>query len=190
MPAPDLPSVRIRPEADGEQAAVRAVVGSAFAHHPVVADLVDALRVSPAWVPGLSFVAERGGDLIGYVLATRHLLDAPRRLVEVLVISPLGVAPARHGDGVGSALILHCLGAVADHSEPLVFLEGPPAYYRRFGFRPAGDMGLRRPSLRIPEPAFMVVPLPSYEPWMTGTLVYAEPIWRLDCVGLRETDRD
>jgi putative acetyltransferase len=25
----------------------------------------------------------------------------------------------------------------------------------------------------------------AYRPWMTGTLVYPEAFWRLDCVGLR-----
>jgi putative acetyltransferase len=67
-----------------------------------------------------------------------------------------------------------------------VFLEGSPDYYPRFGFAPGRDRGFRRPSLRIPGPAFMVRALPGYEPWMTGTLVYADPFWRLDCVGLRD----
>jgi putative acetyltransferase len=31
-----------------------------------------------------------------------------------------------------------------------------------------------------------VLRLPAYEPWMTGTLVYAEPFWRHDAVGLRD----
>jgi putative acetyltransferase len=26
----------------------------------------------------------------------------------------------------------------------------------------------------------------TYEPWMTGTLVYPEVFWALDCVGLRD----
>ena len=30
------------------------------------------------------------------------------------------------------------------------------------------------------------IKLPEYEPWMTGTLVYAEPFWRHDLVGLRD----
>jgi putative acetyltransferase len=30
-----------------------------------------------------------------------------------------------------------------------------------------------------------VVRLPGYEPWMTGTLVYARPFWTHDAVGLR-----
>ena len=70
---------------------------------PVVARLVDALRASPAWDPALSFVAEStpadGGpaQLTGYVLLTRNLLDAPRRLVDVLVLSPLAVRPGHQG---------------------------------------------------------------------------------------------
>jgi putative acetyltransferase len=30
--------------------------------------------------------------------------------------------------------------------------------------------------------------LPAYEPWMTGTLVYAEAFWRHDAVGPRDSD--
>jgi len=66
-----------------------------------------------------------------------------------------------------------------------VFLEGSPSYYSPLGFRPAGELDFRKPSLRIPDAAFQVRTTSTYEPWMTGTLVYAEPFWRLDCVGLR-----
>ena len=103
----------------------------------------------------------------------------------MLVLSPLAVRPPWQGRGIGSALMRHGLEEVRTRDEPLVFLEGSPDYYRRFGFVPAGELGFRRPSLRIPEAAFQVVTLASYEPWMTGTLVYAEAFWRNDCVGLR-----
>jgi putative acetyltransferase len=36
--------------------------------------------------------------------------------------------------------------------------------------------------------AFQVITFPAYEPWMTGTLVHAEPFWRHDAVGLRDPD--
>ena len=150
-----------------------------------MADLVEALRASPAGADDLSFVAELDGELVGYVLFTRSLLDAPRRLVDVLVLSPLGVVPEHQGRGIGSSLARHALAAVGRRPEPLVFLEGSPLYYSRLGFWPAVDLGFRKPSLRIPDPAFQVVTQSTYEPWMTGTLVYAEPYWRLDCVGLR-----
>jgi len=78
------------------------------------------------------------------------------------------------------------LEQVRQRPEPLVFLEGWPAYYPRFGFEPGGRHGFRRPSLRIPESGFQVLRLPSYEPWMTGTLVYSHVFWDLDCVGLRD----
>ena len=198
---PERELIRVSTPAD--QPAIAEVVTAAFGdeHGPVVARLVDALRTSPAWDPGLSFVAESApadarpsqtpadagpSQLTGYVLLTRNLLDAPRRLVDVLVLSPLAVRPGHQGQGIGSRLVRHALAAAEGRPEPLVFLEGSPDFYPRFGFAPGRDRGFRRPSLRIPEPAFMVRPLPGYEPWMTGTLVYAEAFWRLDCVGLRD----
>ena len=175
-----------RPERPGEERAVRSVVADAFVDEPVVADLVDALRVSPDWIDGLSLVAEVEGHLVAHVLFTRALLDAPRRLVPVLVLGPVGVARAHQRRGIGSALVRHGLELVRQRPGPLVFLEGWPAYYPRFGFEPGGRHGFRRPSLRIPEDAFQVLKLPSYEPWMTGTLVYSRVFWDLDCVGLRD----
>jgi putative acetyltransferase len=178
----------IRAAIPADEPAIATVVTEAFgaAEGPVVARLVEALRASPAWDPALSFVAtSAAGQVIGYVLATRNLLDAPRRLVDVLVLSPLAVTPAHQGRGVGSRLMQHALTVMQSRPEPLVFLEGSPDFYPRFGFQPGGPKGFRRPSLRIPEPAFMVHTLPGCEPWMTGTLVYADPFWRLDCVGLR-----
>lgn len=177
--------VRCRAERPGEEADVRELVQDAFGK-PVVADLVDQLRQSPDWIDGLSFVAEHDDRLIGHILFTRSLLDAPRRLVDVLVLSPVSVAAAFQGRGVGSTLIRYGLEQLAPRPEPLVFLEGSPSYYRRFGFTPGGENGFRRPSLRTPEPAFQVIKLPPYEGWMTGALVYSRVFWDLDCVGLRD----
>lgn len=182
-----MDALNLRPERRGEEGAVRAVVERAFVGEPVVGELVDALRASPDWVPGLSFVAEVDGEIVGHILFTRSLLDAPSRLVEVLVLSPLSVSLDRQRQGIGSALVRYGLEHVrVTRDEPLAFLEGDPAFYARFGFEPGGPLGFRRPSLRIPEPAFQVIRLGSWEPWMTGTLVYSRVFWDLDCVGLRE----
>src|SRR3954451_1205720 len=175
----------IRRQETEDDAAVRSVVGAAFAHHAVVPDLVDALRESWAWVDGLSLVADDDGELVGHVLLTKAILDAPARLVDVLVLSPLSVRPDRQRSGIGKALVRAAAQAAEDHQAPLVFLEGDPRYYAPRGFRPAGPLGFVRPSTRIPEPAFQVMPLTTYEEWMTGTLVYCDVFWRLDCVGLR-----
>jgi putative acetyltransferase len=180
--------MRLREELPGDKERVRNIHVRAFGgdHGLVVADLVDALRETIAPAGGLSLVAEHGGQVAGHVMFTRSLLDAPRRLVEVHVLSPLGVMPEHQKRGIGSALVRQGLTALAERGSPLVFLEGNPAYYSRFGFAAGGDQGFRKPSLRIPDRAFQAVKLPDYEPWMTGTLVYAEPFWRYDAVGLRD----
>jgi putative acetyltransferase len=66
-----------------------------------------------------------------------------------------------------------------------VFLEGDPGYYSRLGFERADELVFRKPSLWIPDAAFQVFRLPSYEAWMTGALVYAQTFWDHDAVGLR-----
>lgn len=174
----------VRREQERDADAVRAVHLAAFGgdHGRVVADLVDDLRAIPGCI---SLVAD-DGDVVGHLMFTTSLLDAPSRLVEVQVLSPVGVLPAAQGRGVGSAMIRHGLELLREQAVPLVFLEGAPSYYERFGFEPGGELGFRKPSLRIPDPGFQVLRLPTYEPWMTGTLVYSEVFWRHDAVGLRE----
>jgi putative acetyltransferase len=179
--------MELREELPGDKESVREIHVRAFGDHGlVVADLVDSLRETITPKDGLSLVAGHDGQIVGHVMFTRSLLDAPRRLVEVHVLSPLAVIPDCQRRGIGSALVRKGLNALARRAIPLVFLEGDPGYYSRFGFAPGCDLGFRKPSLRIPDSAFQVIRLPGYEPWMTGTLVYAEPFWRHDSVGLRD----
>jgi putative acetyltransferase len=137
---------------------------------------------------GLSLVAESRGQIVGHVMFSRGLLDAPSRLVAVDILSPVGVRPHAQRTGVASTLIRRGLEIVSTRGVPAVFLEGDPGFYSRFGFIPAATRGFRKPSLRIPDAGFQVTILPAYEPWMTGTLVYPEPFWRHDLVGLRDVD--
>ncbi len=174
-----------RLERAGDEAAVAAVVRQAFGHHPGVDTLVDDLRASDAWL-GLAFVAVCDDEILGHVAFTRSRLDAPASMVAVLVLSPLSVVPAQQGRGIGTALVHHALAQLGSRPEPLVFLEGSPRYYSRFGFVAGETLGFRRPSLRIPEAAFQVLPLPAYAPSMTGTLVYHRAFWDHDAVGLRD----
>jgi putative acetyltransferase len=153
-------------------------------HGATVADLVDALRRDdPA---ALSLVAEDAGEVVGHVMSTRSRLDAPRRLIEVQVLSPLAVLPQCQREGIGAALVRHGLRRLDQQGVPLVFLEGDPGYYSRLGFTPGGEHGFRKPSLRIPDAAFQVAMLSTYEPWMSGTFVYSSTFWDHDCVGLRD----
>lgn len=165
--------------------AIRDVVRQAFASHEGVESVVDALRASDAW-RDLSYVAVVDEDVLGHVCFSRSLLDAPQRLVDVLVLGPMSVTPRMQGRGVGSGLIRYALAQLRNRPEPLVFLEGDPSFYARFGFRPGAQLGFRRPSRRIPKPAFQVLRLPAYDERLTGTLVYHRIWWDHDAVGLRD----
>lgn len=172
----------IRDQRRREDGAVEAVHRAAFGDHgEQVAAIPAGLR------PGspISLVAEVDGAVVGHVMVSRNLLDAPRRLVDVGVLSPLGVLPEFQRRGVGKALVAAAVSAAREAGYPALFLEGDPAYYARLGFRAGGDLGFRRPSLRIPPAAFQVVLFEAHEEWMTGTLVYDAVFWRLDAVGLR-----
>ena len=183
-----LARVEVRPEAISDRSAVRALHVAAFGedHVPVVANLVDELRDAVRRGEGLSLVAAERDQIVGHVMFSPSLLDAPKRLLPVQVLSPIGVVPARQNQGVGTALIRRGLELLSERDVPLVFLEGAPGYYSRFGFEPGAAHGFRKPSLRIPDAAFQVLRLPTYESWMTGTLVYAEAFWRHDAVGRRD----
>lgn len=180
----------IREERLTDHPAVRDVHREAFdAQSEMVVPLVDDLRRSLSSEQGLSLVAvDDADDVVGHILFTRSLLDAPPQLVDVQVLSPLGVRPHAQRQGVGGALVRRGLELLTDAGVVAVFLEGDPGYYGRFGFVAGGDHGFRRPSLRIPEAGFQVRLLPAYTAWMTGTLVYRHEFWDHDAVGLRDPE--
>lgn len=186
-PGASVRGMEIRRERLADVPALDAVHVQAFPspHGEAVAELVRALRARFLPDDGLSLVAQSGGEVVGHALFTRALLDAPSRLVEVQVLSPLAVVPAHQRQGVGAVLVRTGLDLLAERGVPLVFLEGDPGYYERLGFVPGGEHGFRKPSLRIPDAGFQVVKLPGAQDWMTGTLVYPDVFWERDLVGVR-----
>src|ERR1041384_3088495 len=87
-----VPSMQLRAEQPHDHAAVAEVHRRAFgASGAKIATLVEALRSDDPTALGL--VAEIAGEVVGHVMFSRSLLDAPHRLVAVQVLSPLGVRP-------------------------------------------------------------------------------------------------
>ena len=176
----------IRAEYPTDHSAISDLHHDAFGPDDPIPALIAKLRQLRAPFPTLSFVAHTPSEeILGHVMLSHGWLDAPRTMRDILVLSPLGVAPKAQGHGIGTALVQHAIKEASRTTAPILFLEGDPAFYGPRGFEASKPHGIRSPSLRIPEAALQMVRLPAYDQEATGTLVYRELWWDMDCVGLR-----
>ena len=184
--APGPCTMAVRRERPADHAAVRELHRAAFRADPVSgtvrapadvpeARLVDELREDAGFLPHLSLVAvDDDAAVIGHAIATRGWLEPLG--VPVLGLGPVGVLPAAQGRGAGTVLV-HALLVLAEATdERLVALLGSPAYYRRFGFVPASEVGVASPDPASGEhfQARRLGQVPS-----GTTFRYAEPFSRL-----------
>ncbi len=163
----------IRPERAADAPALRALHLAAFAPSALEAEILDALRADGDLVPALSLVALRDDEPAGHVAISRAQVAPPDGPpVGVLALGPIGVLPALQRQGVGSALMRATLAAAAGTAWPLIALLGHADYYPRFGFEPAGALGIACPYPAAPE-HWMAYRLPAYEPALRGAFRYA-----------------
>lgn len=141
-----LDGVLIRRERPADTRDVQRVHRHAFAQPtdvtgvPPEVVLLSALRRSPDWIPHLSLVVAHVDDgIIGHVVCTRARIG---RGHPGLALGPLAVLPHHQGVGVGHALMHAVLAAAEAVDETVVGVLGDPAYYARFGFRPASAVGI------------------------------------------------
>lgn len=165
----------IRREMPQDVRAVATVTTNAFrqgsgAPEPVETALVSQLRADDGWLPALSLVAVAADTVIGHVVCSRGFVDD----TPALGLGPISVLPDRQGSGVGHALMHSVLGAADATGEPLVALLGDEAFYRRFGFVAASELGVV-----APDPAwgqhFQARALTTCPPGLAGTFRYALP---------------
>jgi putative acetyltransferase len=159
--------VIIRREQPADAAEIALLIDAAFGD-TTTSVFTQALRRSEGYVPELTFAAEEDGSIVGFTMLSYVALEDLR----VLILTPMAVRPDRQRRGVGTAVVRAAIAAADERGEPLLLVEGVPAYYPRFGFGSATALGLEKPDDRIPEEAWLALPLEAYDASVRGRVVY------------------
>ncbi len=157
----------IRPEAPDDAASIDAVIEAAFGQRDE-ADLVRALREDAGWLPDLSLVAVEEQLVVGHIALTRATVDGA---LDRSPSPPCPSVPTASGWESGRSSCARPCAAPGTVRSPWWSCSADPAYYGRFGFRPARDLGITGPFGDIDE--FQALALSEAAP--TGRITYAAP---------------
>ncbi|MBU8977673.1 MULTISPECIES: N-acetyltransferase [unclassified Lysobacter] len=129
----------IRTETQDDHAAIRDLLGTAFAEVPgngrVEQRIVDTLREDGEL--SLCLVADIDGRLAGVAVFSPVAIEGAKSWYG---LGPVAVAPRDQGHGVGTALIRAGLAELAEQGAAGCVVLGEPAYYARFGFLNDGEL--------------------------------------------------
>lgn len=144
----------IRTSNGHDEAAIRAAHLAAFGPQegPAVSQLAVDLLTDPSARPLLSLVAQEQGEMLGNVIFSAVTVSGHAQ-ASGSILCPLAVIPARHGQGIGAALVDRGITLLREQGVEIVLVLGDPRYYGRFGFVAGHHL----------EPPF---PLPYPEAWM------------------------
>lgn len=122
--------------------------------------LVESLRKSKNFIPDLSIVASGiENEIIGHILFTPiQILKDDGSYQQSLALAPVSVSPAHQNKGIGGLLIGRGHDIAKWIGFKSVILLGHPAYYQRFGYKPASLWGIQAP-MDVPDEAFMALEL-------------------------------
>jgi len=169
------PNLTIRPAQPEDYPAILALLHEAF-ETPHEAQTVA--RMWQVTFPSISLVAEEAGEVVGHIFFTPVTIEGANGAERAMALGPLGVLPGCQGRGAGSALVRAGLAACERLGEEVVFVLGPPRYYKRFGFEPASRYRLHYEDRNM-DPFFMVRELhPGGLRGASGTVRYYEELDR------------
>ena len=103
----------------------------------------------------ISLVAVSDDKIVGHILFSRVMID--NSSFNAVGLGPVAVLPDLQRQGIGSKLVREGLALCKHAGYDAVVLVGDPAYFSRFGFTRAADLGLQNEYGVFDE--FMVLPL-------------------------------
>lgn len=105
--------------------------------------IVHSLRGNASVVTLLNYVCECGGQICGHIFYTLvTIVSDSGASFNALSFGPISVRPEFQRTGIGAELIRRSFSDARALGYKAVIITGNPAYYSRFGFRPAADFGI------------------------------------------------
>lgn len=107
-------------------------------HHHLGCDehyLVHKLRQSEDFIPELTRLAIKDGQVIGYIMYSKSQIKNDKESFEVLTFGPLCVDPKWQGCGVGELLLEETMNLAREQGYRGIVIFGEPDYYPRLGFK-------------------------------------------------------
>ena len=120
--------------------------------------LVSKLRKSPEFIPELSIVALKDGNIVGHILLSKITIRNAEEEFPSLALAPVSVKSAFQQRGIGSQLILFAHQKAKALGYGSIILIGHETYYPRFGYKPCKNYGITLP-FEVPEANAMAVEL-------------------------------
>ncbi len=168
----------IRQECSSDIAEIYNVVKQAFASAEHKdgneQELVNVLRESSAYIPGLSLVAHINNRIAGHIMFIKGKVSG----CDVLILAPLSVLPEFQGQGVGSALIQAGHEIAKKQGYICSIVLGSETYYPKFGYEPASKYGIYAP-FKVPDENLMVKFLAEPSSQICGTIEYPKEFFEV-----------
>lgn len=173
----NLMNVILAQEKSSDYHQVEEIIRLAFEHEEfsdkTEHQLVANLRNGSAYIPELSLVAKINDEIIGHILFTRAQIVGENAVYPILVLAPVAVKPNYQGNGVGHKLIHQGLELALKIGFSVVSVMGHPDYYKKFGFKPANEYGVKAP-FEISNEYYMLLELvPNSLNGVSGVVKYA-----------------
>ena len=118
--------------------------------------VLNKFRKSKNYIPELSFVMEKDGEMIGHVMyAHSHIKSYDGKTIPIMTFGPISIAPEYKGQGYGTRLLRYSMQKAKEMGGKALAITGNIDFYGKSGFILASEKGIRYADA---EPSDRVVP--------------------------------
>lgn len=104
--------------------------------------LVHKMRKDKDYIPELSRIAVKDGQVIGYIMYSKARVVDGTDTHEIITFGPLCVEPKWQGCGVGELLLRETMNIAAKKGYKGIVIFGEPEYYPRIGFKTCDNFNI------------------------------------------------